>query len=524
MHNYQLSVTLRKAALYLFAALIALLTALAVADWRAQTDPTVSATLGAPPVLRHDASGRLIISGLVEGSPLALAGAHNGDRISYDHPGTNLRYSFRVDETVGLTLYQQETVRHMALKPAPIASLDQTTESIVAALRWLASGISIVLALAITRLKGDDTAMRAFAWSLLFNAPMSVVNFLPAGALQDLSAVLMRPIEQVGGYACFMYFVLHYPDGIGYYRRPWVRRAFHSYIVAFVAVVFTSYALRNGFISGPVALSSFLRALLSCMVIGLILASMSVLWISWRSSRGITRNRIGWIGVCMGLMMGIYLCIVAYPAIGLRAPAILEGPVADAISFVALAGFAYALLRHRVFDFGFAVNRALVFTIISTFLLVIFSLTEFAVDKLLHFEGRQKESTLSMRSSRSASSCRSTASSIGSVTKSTTPFFITGMRRLNGCASLSRALSTLQSRWSCARSLPKHLASSPTQAALRCTPSKPKARLFCNTAHSPAHPLASTRTTTWRSPSATVWERSNWPVSARRFRANWRYR
>lgn len=51
---------------------------------------------------------------------------------------------------------------------------------------------------------------------------------------------------------------------------------------------------------------------------------------------------------------------------------------------------AYALIRHRLFDIGFAVNRALVFTIISTILLLMFGVTEYAVDKLLHFEGREK--------------------------------------------------------------------------------------------------------------------------------------
>jgi hypothetical protein len=50
----------------------------------------------------------------------------------------------------------------------------------------------------------------------------------------------------------------------------------------------------------------------------------------------------------------------------------------------------YALLRHRLFDFGFALNRALVVTILSTFLLIVFSLTEWGVDKLLHFQGREK--------------------------------------------------------------------------------------------------------------------------------------
>ncbi|WP_296000019.1 hypothetical protein [Rugamonas sp.] len=43
------------------------------------------------------------------------------------------------------------------------------------------------------------------------------------------------------------------------------------------------------------------------------------------------------------------------------------------VTIVAYAGFAYALLRHRLFDIGFVINRALVFTIISTLLLLVFA-------------------------------------------------------------------------------------------------------------------------------------------------------
>jgi hypothetical protein len=66
------------------------------------------------------------------------------------------------------------------------------------------------------------------------------------------------------------------------------------------------------------------------------------------------------------------------------------GVLQDMFQFVAYLILAYGLLRHRVFDIGFAFNRTVVFTILSTLLLLAFGVTEFAVDKLLHFEGREK--------------------------------------------------------------------------------------------------------------------------------------
>jgi hypothetical protein len=62
----------------------------------------------------------------------------------------------------------------------------------------------------------------------------------------------------------------------------------------------------------------------------------------------------------------------------------------ELLTVLFLLTFGYAIVRHKVLDLGFAINRALVFTVISTALLIVFGVTEFAVDKLLHFEGRQK--------------------------------------------------------------------------------------------------------------------------------------
>src|ERR1700749_4317971 len=45
--------------------------------------------------------------------------------------------------------------------------------------------------------------------------------------------------------------------------------------------------------------------------------------------------------------------------------------------------FAYAVLRHKVVDIGFAVNRALVYGVVSTVLLVIFGIVEWASEHFL---------------------------------------------------------------------------------------------------------------------------------------------
>lgn len=51
--------------------------------------------------------------------------------------------------------------------------------------------------------------------------------------------------------------------------------------------------------------------------------------------------------------------------------------------------FAYALLRHRVIDLGFAINRTLVFSSLSFIVLLAFGLVEWGTEKLLPFESHE---------------------------------------------------------------------------------------------------------------------------------------
>lgn len=53
-------------------------------------------------------------------------------------------------------------------------------------------------------------------------------------------------------------------------------------------------------------------------------------------------------------------------------------------------GLSYACLRLRVFDFSFAINRALVYGVVSVALLVAFGVLEWLVHHLVDFEERQK--------------------------------------------------------------------------------------------------------------------------------------
>ncbi|HWE47882.1 MAG TPA: hypothetical protein VG407_17825 [Caulobacteraceae bacterium] len=56
--------------------------------------------------------------------------------------------------------------------------------------------------------------------------------------------------------------------------------------------------------------------------------------------------------------------------------------------------FSYAILHHKVFDLGFALNRTLVYGVVSAILLAAFGLIEWAVDHFVPIEGREKNALI----------------------------------------------------------------------------------------------------------------------------------
>lgn len=67
----------------------------------------------------------------------------------------------------------------------------------------------------------------------------------------------------------------------------------------------------------------------------------------------------------------------------------------DLLSGVLTPGLlAYAILREKVIDLGFAINRTLIFSIVSAILLTTFGISEWAVEHVLKVEGREANAVI----------------------------------------------------------------------------------------------------------------------------------
>jgi hypothetical protein len=121
--------------------------------------------------------------------------------------------------------------------------------------------------------------------------------------------------------------------------------------------------------------------------VGLIAAGW-LLFLGWRRSSSDVQQRyaimllgIGLILISQGLQTTFFFLI---PASGGVSPTGLWIDISNWLAgVIAPSLLAYAVLRHRVFDLGFAVNRTLIFSIVSAVLLLAFGLAEWVVNERL---------------------------------------------------------------------------------------------------------------------------------------------
>jgi hypothetical protein len=140
----------------------------------------------------------------------------------------------------------------------------------------------------------------------------------------------------------------------------------------------------------PIDLS--LRLLLNALIQGVGSAlAIFTLALSWRESRGQDRTRYALMLVAIGLLV-VSQDVITPVMSGTGSDWSMENPlvVIQLVGSLAGAGvFAYAVLRHRVVDLGFAINRTLVYGALSGLLLVAFGLIEWAVEDFMPRGGRE---------------------------------------------------------------------------------------------------------------------------------------
>ncbi len=347
-----------------------------------------SASLGAN-LIRTTDPGRIdvIVRGLKPNTPLARAGVHEGDRLRLDIRWNDFRV-LATGETFGFTRVAPGKPRHMEF----VVPEFQGHAKDVGNYRYLITlfdlGVGLLL---LVRAKGD---LGVEALGMAFVAATISSNFPTAPGWAIFWTTLAY-----AGVALAPFLILAFAMSFyGRHTRPLAARERIGYGVLIAGLV--AGFLVNFLSNYYAVVSPAIRATTLVLMVEVLfayLASIAYLARGFALSTGSPRARYGLLLIAL-LLTFCLTAVQTYSFLVLKLARMdPENPLYDVNVVLSLAGpllFAYAVLRHKVIDIGFVINRTLVYGSISVIMLSAFALLEWAVGHVLQLEGRNANAVL----------------------------------------------------------------------------------------------------------------------------------
>jgi hypothetical protein len=322
------------------------------------------------------ASRSMLVEALTADSPLAAAGVRVGDHIEFERYN-DFKGSAEPGESVAFMLHRPGSTLPLSVKTVARQSKPDLA-FIVLNLVYFCVGM--VFAALVGFKRADSLACRALAF--FFVGTVFTGVFWIAGLGTNLTWARHANAAFALTWSALALFAILYPEDRPSHLRATLARHFGWYVAAVLVATLMRVARGFGYYIPGMATTSIVLAIATLLLI------LAALRDGWRNSQGETRQRQLWLFAALG-PFAFVAQLAIFPS--LFSPELYHDYhyVQRSWAIVAYVGLAYAVLRYRVFNFGFAVNRAVLFTIISTLLLIVFAIVEFTVDKLLHFHGRQ---------------------------------------------------------------------------------------------------------------------------------------
>ena len=315
---------------------------------------------------------RMTLLAIDPGSDLAAIGAKPGNTLELERQ-IDLRRRPEANDSVAAVVRRADTVTPLALRGIPREAPALERAAYVLAFVDLVVMLGFGLLVGLSRPHGLANRCLALifiasAASLLADETFPAAIFLPAlTAKMAFSGVTM---------GLLLVFGIYYPDDAPELRRRrlarltplwWLLSA--AAAISLVWEVFRGTSRATTF--GLVIFIAFLALFIVSMVQGL------------RASVGQHRQRFKWIFLSLGVGFGACM------------PTWIPGWETSPIPFllatcgilVGLLGLAYAVLRHHVLDFAFAINRAIVYTALTGGLVLAFYAVEKGAEHYIHLEG-----------------------------------------------------------------------------------------------------------------------------------------
>ncbi|MCS6624832.1 hypothetical protein N0B44_18100 [Roseibacterium beibuensis] len=308
------------------------------------------------------------------------AGIRVGDAIRFDRPRDLRRTAFAGEESMGVSIIRDGRSTH-AFIPMPPA----TTAS------WLPGALATALLALFMVLAGGLIASRARQASGVLLGATMVAMGMPGSFPYEWENLVVpwfpvSPfwllIQSLAPIGILAFAMMQRAKVTGRdVTRPW-RAMFAVYAATLAATwladLYTEFAFREVPVLGAMAFLSLVHWSGPIVACGLLVQAAS-------KTAGQDRTRLGFLAAALGFYF-IGQTFIGFIINMSGNDFSLGNPLAAlrlAISATGVGIFLYAMLRHRVVDLGFAVNRTLIYGVLSTTLLLAFFFLEWGAEQIV---------------------------------------------------------------------------------------------------------------------------------------------
>ncbi|MFN0182727.1 MAG: ATP-binding protein, partial [Aquabacterium sp.] len=318
-------------------------------------------------------------------SDLARQGVMPGDRLSFDRVGDAWRLK-GVGESIPVTVESDGVQRQLNVLTYPQPERVTPLHLIRQAGGLVESLMALTIAAVLSWRRADSKPMRGLALALALYSIADVGFYLPPGWVQALVFLSSSSALMSISSMAYLYFAIAYPEDRSRFHLTWVRWGFVALAILAIGwgVFETVFHLRLTPFNAADWKITFERV--GGVFKGAADAStLAFLWFAWRRATGVERHRAAWIGACLAIMLASGLVFTISGNLPGRTAnrELITALVNIVMAVTSMAGLAYAVLRFRVFGFGFAFNRALVWSIVIALLLAIVGLLYLVAAPLL---------------------------------------------------------------------------------------------------------------------------------------------